>query len=172
MFFGFFAIIFGIAMYSKFTPAYDVMHDLGGDLYIAPWTRILPYLIGVGAGWTYYHHKDGLPLSQKSIRFMWTLATTVAIMSHLSTINRDISYVWAAPIITAIRVFYSASIAWMIVASALGQGGWFARLMGFHWFVHVNKLSYGIYLLNPFVISVIYGSKDHSTHIDPITSVI
>lgn len=93
--------------------------------------------------------------------------TTIAIFAHISTIDRRISHLWAAPLITFIRVFYPASVAWMIVASHTGHGGKFAKLLNFPIFVHVNKLSYAIYLLNPAVISVLYGWQDHSTHIDP-----
>lgn len=102
---------------------------------------------------------------------LWTLSSSVAIMSHLSTINRDVSYMLAAPLITAIRIFYSSSVAWMIVASAMGHGGIFAKVLNYRGFVHLNKLSYAIYLLNPLIITMIYGAKDHSTHLDPITAV-
>lgn len=105
------------------------------------------------------------------MKIFWTLATTIAVLSHFSVINRDISYVYAAPIITAVRILYSTSIAWMILASAMGHGGFFAKILNFSTFVHVNKLSYAIYLLNPLVISVIYGAKDHSTHVEPLTMV-
>lgn len=53
----------------------------------------------------------------------------------------------------------------------MGHGGRFAKILNHPVFVHVNKLSYAIYLLNPAIITVIYGSKDHSTHVDPITMV-
>lgn len=102
---------------------------------------------------------------------LWTISSTVAVMSHLSTIYRDVSYMLAAPLIAAIRIFYSSSVAWMILASAMGHGGIFAKIFNCSVFVHLNKLSYGIYLLNPLIITVIYGLKDHSTHLDPITAV-
>lgn len=102
---------------------------------------------------------------------LWTVTSTFAIMSHLSTINRDVSYMLAAPIIAAIRIFYSSSVAWMILSSAMGHGGIFAKILNFPVFVHLNKLSYGIYLLNPLIITVIYGTKDHSTHLDPMSAV-
>lgn len=112
-----------------------------------------------------------LRIAQKTVKIFWTLATTIAVLSHFSVINRDISYVYAAPLITAVRILYAASIAWMILASAMGHGGFFAKILNFSVFVHVNKLSYAIYLLNPLVIAVIYGSKDHSTHVEPLTMV-
>lgn len=92
-------------------------------------------------------------------------------MSHISTLHRDISHFLAAPMITAIRILYSGSVAWMIVASASGHGGFFAKFLNFIGFVHLNKLSYAIYLLNPAIISFVFGAKDHSTHVEPFTMV-
>lgn len=51
-------------MFTKFTPAYDVIHSLGNDLYISPWTRILPYLIGVAAGYIMYTFNGVMPLGE------------------------------------------------------------------------------------------------------------
>lgn len=102
---------------------------------------------------------------------IWTVMITIAILSHVSTLNREISHFLAAPLITFIRVFYPISISWMILASQTGYGGVFAKILNIPIFVHINKLSYAIYLLNPAVISVIYGWQDHSTHIDPVSMV-
>lgn len=108
---------------------------------------------------------------QKTIKVMWTLTTTLALSAHISTFDRGVSHIVAAPLITAIRIFYSASLCWMIVASHTGHGGLFAKIMNAPAFVHLNKLSYAIYLLNPVLITVIYGYRDHSSHVDPVTSV-
>lgn len=196
----FVAFLLSIAIFTKFTPAYDVMHSLGTDMYIAPWARILPYLIGVGSGYAMFTFNGVMPLGevslimkicwkftwflaksnlivsfslfpQKSIKIIWTVMITIAISSHVSTLNRDISHYVAAPLITFIRIFYPASISWMIIASQTGHGGTFAKILDCPIFVHVNKLSYAIYLLNPVVISTLYGWQDHSTHIDPISMV-
>lgn len=108
---------------------------------------------------------------QKTVKILWAVTTTLAVGSHISTMYRNISHFIAAPLITAIRIFYSTSVAWMIVASQTGHGGRFAKILNYPVFVHINKLSYAIYLLNPALITVIYGIKDHSTHVDPITMV-
>lgn len=156
----------------QFTPAYDVLHDLGTELYTVPWVRILPYLIGVGVGW-YLHRSAGrpLPLRASTINLLWTLATAVMTVCHLATLVRNISYHIGVPMIVGVRLFYGGSACWMIVACAKGHGGWFARTMEWPMFVHLNKLSYGIYLLNPIVVSVIYGLGDHSTAVEPIVQV-
>ncbi|XP_055322371.1 O-acyltransferase like protein-like [Sitodiplosis mosellana] len=168
----FFGLIFSIAIFTKFTPAYDVMHSLGTDMYIAPWTRVLPYLIGVAAGYVMYTLKGEMPLGEKTIKMVWTVTITIAILAHVSTLNRNVSYVTAALLITFIRVLYPVSVSWMILASHTGYGGLFAKILNFPVFVHINKLSYGIYLLNPAVISVLYGWQDHSTHVDPVSMTV
>lgn len=61
------ALVFAIAMFTKFTPAYDVMHSLGKDLYISPWARVLPYLVGVASGYIMYSLNGVLSLGEVSI---------------------------------------------------------------------------------------------------------
>lgn len=58
------ALILSIAVFTRFTPAYDVMHSLGTDMYIAPWTRILPYLIGVGSGYIMFSFNGVMPFGE------------------------------------------------------------------------------------------------------------
>lgn len=70
-----------------------------------------------------------------------------------------------------IRIFYSCATAWIILASTSENGVPIAKLLNHKIFVHLNKLSYGIYLLNPVVVAMVYGVKDHSDHFTPITLV-
>lgn len=63
----FVAFLLAIAIFTKFTPAYDVMHSLGTDIYIAPWTRVLPYIIGVAAGYAMFTFNGVMPLGEVSI---------------------------------------------------------------------------------------------------------
>lgn len=188
----FMTCLFTVAIFKKFTPAYDVMHSLGTSMYISPWTRVLPYLVGVGSGYIMFTLNGVMPLGEvsfhliqnsvvfsisifvqlkKTIKMLWTVMGSFAIFAHGSTLHRDISHLLAAPLITFIRIFYPLSIAWMIIASQTGHGGVFAKLMNMPIFIHLNKLSYAIYLLNPAIISVLYGWQEHSTHIDPVSMV-
>lgn len=108
--------------------------------------------------------------SKKTIKLIWTVTTVIVIWSHVA-LNRNISYATAAIFMTFSRVLYPASISWMVLASHAGYGGIFAKIFNHPIFVHVNKLSYGIYLLNPFVINAFYVSQTHSTHVDPVSMV-
>lgn len=65
---GFSALLMIISWRHKFTPAYDVMHDLGMELYTAPWVRVIPYLIGLAVGWYLQtSHGEPLPFTKVSV---------------------------------------------------------------------------------------------------------
>lgn len=49
--------------------------------------------------------------------------------------------------------------------------GWFTDFLSAKLFIHINKLSYGVYLLNPLTIATIHGLRDGSSHFSPIISV-
>lgn len=51
------------------------MHSLGTDMYIAPWTRILPYIIGVGAGYAMFTFNGVMPLGKVSVTYDSSLGT-------------------------------------------------------------------------------------------------
>lgn len=92
-------------------------------------------------------------------------------MCQLLTYIRNVNYVYMVPIIVVIRTCYALGTCWIIVACAKGHGGWFTTFTSYPIFVHINKLSYGIYLLNPIVIIFIYGSATNSTTLDPVVQV-
>lgn len=77
LFVGFSLLVLTIAVKNKFTPAYDVMHMLGNALYTAPWSRILPYLVGVAAGWVLFTTDGKMPF--RPVRWPYlSLTTTLA----------------------------------------------------------------------------------------------
>lgn len=102
--------------------------------------------------------------------FLVTICTIVA--CHCAAINRSLSYKYAAPLITLIRIFYSGATAWIILASTTEIGMRYTKLLNHKIFVHLNKLTFGIYLLNPVVVALLYGVKDNSEHFTPITLVM
>jgi len=157
---------------TKYTPANDVMTSTFDQLYTPPWMRIIPYLIGVGSGWLLVNRKHTLDIDKKSAKYSFLAAYAIIIACHNWTIDRSISYTFSSIIITLIRVFYAGSIAWIILASTSTNGAPFAKWLDRKVFVHVNKLSYAIYLLNAVVITFFAGIRDHSDHYHLISMTI
>jgi hypothetical protein len=50
----------------QFLPSFDVLLYTGTELYISPWTRIIPYAVGVGCGW--YLNKYRKTFSMSDVR--------------------------------------------------------------------------------------------------------
>lgn len=106
---------------------------------------------------------------QENQKQLWIGAAIVIIITHTCTIFRTLTPLSAVPIITCIRIFYPASISWIIIASHTGYGGPLAHLLNASIFIHLNKLSYAIYLLNPFIIAIVFGFREHSVHFNVVT---
>jgi len=69
--FGSFAVIsFVIAcvvtLKHQFMPSFDVLLFTGTELYIAPWTRITPYTVGVFCGWFLERYKPTISIPRVS----------------------------------------------------------------------------------------------------------
>lgn len=111
------------------------------------------------------------PYLKKAIKMIWIMVAIVVASCHLMPVKRDTSYILTAILLTITRVLYATSISWMILASHSAHGGHFAQFLNHPIFVHINKLSYGIYLVNPVVISAVYGWQNHSTHVNPVSMV-
>lgn len=47
----------------KFLPSFDVLLFTGTELYISPWTRIMPYAVGVACGWFLNKYRETLNVS-------------------------------------------------------------------------------------------------------------
>ena len=50
----------------------------------------------------------------------------------------------------------------------LSSTGWVSKILSAKVFVRINKLTYAIYLLNPIIITVVTGSFDNGTLVDPM----
>lgn len=60
----------------KFLPSFDVLLFTGTELYISPWTRIIPYAVGVFCGWFLKKYRKTFnvsDVSKKNIYCIWEI---------------------------------------------------------------------------------------------------
>ena len=58
----------------QFLPSFDVLLYTGTELYISPWTRIMPYAVGVGCGWYLNKYRKTFSMSDvRKRRWPWKL---------------------------------------------------------------------------------------------------
>lgn len=169
--------------------SYDVMFATGTHVYISPFVRALPYFLGSATGWYLANIKKSQsaaastsstssssssnltsvneivsPLMEKCL---WNLALLIFFGCIYSTVHRAMSTFAAVCLFVGGRLAFSLAVNWMIVGSATGRSVWWSRILEHRLFQHVNKLSYAIYLLNPFIINIVFSLNRQSTHADP-----
>ncbi|XP_058121639.1 O-acyltransferase like protein-like [Anopheles ziemanni] len=156
----------------RFIPSYDVLYNTGDALYTAPWSRVSPYVVGIYFGWLMASSRDKFNISQNQYRWYWLLACFCVIFSMHSTIKRNFPFPIASIVMVAVRWLISWAACWVILATGFGYSNIVTRLLSTKFFVHINKLTYGIYLLNPLIIIVTFGVSDSSVHADPIPAIV
>uniref|UniRef100_A0AAG5D623 Nose resistant-to-fluoxetine protein N-terminal domain-containing protein n=1 Tax=Anopheles atroparvus TaxID=41427 RepID=A0AAG5D623_ANOAO len=156
----------------RFIPSYDVLYNTGDALYTAPWSRVSPYVVGVYFGWLLATSRGKFSFSPKQYRVYWLLACFCVIFSMHSTIKRNFPFPIASTVMVAVRWLISWAASWVILATGFGYSNIVTRVLSAKFFVHINKLTYGIYLLNPLIIIVTFGVSDSSVHADPIPAMV
>ncbi|KAM7343794.1 nose resistant to fluoxetine protein 6-like [Cochliomyia hominivorax] len=159
---------FSIGLNINFQLSFDTFFATGTDIYISPFVRVLPYIMGAAAGWYFLEYKKReFDLSEFQEKLFWNLSILTFFICIYSTIKRDMSYIMAISLFVVGRFLFSISICWMIIGSATGRKSTWSRFLEAKPFQHLNRLSYAIYLLNPFVIALFFGLTSVSTHADP-----
>lgn len=58
MFLATFSLVFAIGIHTDFLLSHDVLFSLGDEMYVRPWARIFPYLVGVYFAWYFCENKS------------------------------------------------------------------------------------------------------------------
>lgn len=129
----------------KFLPSFDVLLFTGTELYISPWTRIIPYAVGVTCGWFLKNYRKTFAVSdvsklwveiaetlnfnsnssfpfrsQKLRNFMFFLSSFILLLALHATIQRDISVPVASLCILIGRPLIAIAVCWFMVTNACG----------------------------------------------------
>lgn len=162
---------YSIGLDSKFQLSFDSAFATGTEIYISPFVRILPYALGAVTAWYLLQRQLQIDMSEMKEKCFWNLAILVFFSCIYSTIKRDMSVFSAVTLFIVGRLLFSLSVCWMIVGSATGRGIWWSRILEAKVFQHINRVTYGIYLLNPFVIAFFFSLTNASTNADPLMMV-
>uniref|UniRef100_A0A0A1WML0 Nose resistant to fluoxetine protein 6 n=1 Tax=Zeugodacus cucurbitae TaxID=28588 RepID=A0A0A1WML0_ZEUCU len=159
---------YSIGLDAKFQLSFDSAFATGTKIYISPFVRVLPYVLGAVSAWYLLQRKLQIDISDLKEKCLWNLAILVFFSCIYSTIKRDMSVFSAVTLFIVGRLLFSLSVCWMIVGSATGRGIWWSRILEAKVFQHINRVSYAIYMLNPLVIAFFFSLTNASTSADPL----
>ncbi|KAL9915224.1 nose resistant to fluoxetine protein 6-like isoform 1-T3 [Glossina fuscipes fuscipes] len=160
---------YAIGLNVNFELSFDTFLATANYIYLSPFVRSLPYIMGAMGAWHLIENRERLiTLSEAHISLRWNLAILVFFICLFSTAKRDLSSLGAVTLIVVGRLCLSAAICWTVIGSATGRSCWWSQLLEAKLFQHLNKLSYAIYLLNPLVIVLLFSLTSASIHADLI----
>ena len=133
-------------------------------LYVKPWHRVTPYIVGLLLGYVLYRFR--LP-SRRYVNYivfpiLWIvsgicLATTLYGLyptwhGHVPTLAENIIYNMFT------RTVWSIGLALLVFVCHYGYGGIVNKFLSMKFWIPLSRISYNAYLIHPLVLSVIFGS--------------
>ncbi|XP_060604940.1 nose resistant to fluoxetine protein 6-like isoform X2 [Ruditapes philippinarum] len=139
------------------------------DIYIKPYTRVAPYVVGFYTGYLLYKTKNNVKIPKVVNILGWAVATTFAMLSLYGVyssdtgtkhLNEDVSAFYYATFRTA----WGLAIAWVIFACATGYGGPVNSLLSWKGIIPLSRLTYCAYLVHPIAMYLYYQSRRSLMH--------
>lgn len=141
----------------------DVVTEYYGSVYIKPYTRMGPYLIGMALGFILYTMEGKIRLSRTQTIVGWICAVCAnfGILFAMLPVNAGyhLPDVLAGIYSSTSRVIWALSLAWITFACSAGKGGLLGTMLSSRLWLPWSRLTYAAYLIHPVVMAVFYGSR-------------
>jgi len=130
--------------------------DANYDIYIAPYSRMGPYLIGMFVGYILYINNCRMKISRPVNLICWSVATGLA-LAVIYGCHRYADGTVKIPLLLSAfynsmsRSTWGACVAWVILACATGNGGLVDSLLSLPVWVPLSRLTYAAYLIHPMI---------------------
>jgi len=144
-------------------------------VYIKPYCRITPYLVGIALGYLIHIQKTApgksplKKLPKQSVCLVgWYVATGlgVSVVYGIYTVTKKGGrpFNQAENIIygTFSRFTWGLALAWVVYACHRGYGSLVNKLLSASFWIPLSRLTYSAYLLHPIVLGAYFGSFQHT----------
>ena len=141
-------------------------------LYIKPWHRVAPYVVGLVLGYILYRFR--MPTKPKwyitypVFAGMWIISGILLVSTlyglyftwhdHFPSTAENVLY------ITFSRLAWSLGLALIVIICHYGYGGIVNWFLSLSFWIPLSRISYNAYLLHPFLLIVIFGSERKPTN--------
>ncbi|XP_043488914.1 nose resistant to fluoxetine protein 6-like [Polistes fuscatus] len=156
----------------NYIPTMDKQYNVFEPLYIRPWIRIGPYLVGVIAAYIVVKLNHKLLWKKKTIILFWILGSLCNLSVLFGLYEKKISVLAAAFYIALGKTVWAISIAWVIIACFTDNGGIVNRILSWKVLIPLSRLTYAAFLIHPLIISSVNFLSETSIHFDALTYVV
>ncbi|XP_023329081.1 nose resistant to fluoxetine protein 6 isoform X2 [Eurytemora carolleeae] len=140
----------------------DQQHNL---IYKKPWSRAVPFIIGIWLGFWFNHRKGVMPkMNHLFVVIGWIVAISSGILIEYGMFPYNkfeaptFSTLTAVVYATLHRPAWSLCLCWVIVTCHAGYGGPINNFLSWPAFVPLSRLTYSAYLVHYIVIDLFWYS--------------
>ncbi|XP_012146686.2 nose resistant to fluoxetine protein 6 isoform X1 [Megachile rotundata] len=157
----------GFVAYSiEYIPTLDMQYETLTYMYMRPWMRVQPYIVGMGTALLLTKWNYKLRLSKKALVTCWCLSILCNCSILFGVSDRRISLGLSIFYEAFSRLGWSVGIAWLVIACVTNNGGIVNKFLSLPYWVPFSRVSLCAYLLNPFLILSIGMYSNTSEDID------
>lgn len=142
----------------------DLMNEYYAAIYIKPYCRLGPYLVGMLLGYFLYDWAEPVCLSKYLVATGWTacVATNLFIIYAMWPANKGIlPTIGEATAYGALaRTVWAITLAWVTFACVTGYGGFVNSMLSWRPFIPFSRLTYAAYLIHPVLMAIFYSSRE------------
>ncbi|KAL3870700.1 hypothetical protein ACJMK2_038744 [Sinanodonta woodiana] len=157
-----------VAMFPDVT-GNPAMVDYFDKVYIKPYCRMGPYVVGLITGYVLYRTKRQINMPKVLNLLGWIVAASINIAVLYGLYNPDNKHVLNEPESVAYTALYrtgwAVGVCWVVFACATGNGGPVNTLLSWSPFVPLSRLTYCAYLVHPVIIIYIYNVRRTTVYI-------
>ncbi|GJQ66391.1 hypothetical protein Trydic_g4414 [Trypoxylus dichotomus] len=154
-----------VSIINNHSPSTDDPLALFDKIYDKPWTRLGPYLIGMGVGWLLFKTNCRIKMSLLANIVGW-LASAACLLSLVYGLYEvDLSVTAGAAYSSLSHSAWALGLGWIVVACATGNGGFVNSLLSATILYPVSRITYCAYLLHPLVMRIMVMHMDYPLHL-------
>ncbi|KAF8796918.1 nose resistant to fluoxetine protein 6-like [Argiope bruennichi] len=143
-------------------------------LYIKPYTRVGPYLIGILLA--YYLHKrkqyNATKLNLITLLVGWMIASGITLACVFGLYHQKLTLVGSSFYNALSHVGFALGLAWVIFVCIIGQAGVINSILSWKAWIPLSRLTYCAYLIHPIVLFGYYSSVKRLVEFNHINMVM
>ncbi|XP_071491470.1 nose resistant to fluoxetine protein 6-like [Diadema antillarum] len=140
-------------------PTSNPLHSFENEIYVKPYCRIAPYLVGMAMGYLLHNYKDKTVKIHPILAATgWAVATAVA-MALVYGLYGDyhghpIPVVGRAAYMSLSKFAWGVCLSWVVFACRFGYAGWVNDFLSWELWIPMSRLTYSAYLLHPIILNI------------------
>ncbi|EEB17783.1 conserved hypothetical protein [Pediculus humanus corporis] len=155
-----------IAYSNNHMPSQDDPLALFDKIYDKPWTRLGPYLIGMGVGWILYKTNCKIKMNKISLILGWLISPLVMLILVYGLYEVNLDLLTSSAYSSLSHTAWALGLAWIVIACSTGYGGFANKILSSSILYPFSRVTYCAYLIHPLVIRFMIINLDSPLHLN------